>query len=245
MEETKLYQKMFAVMSESEAIEKNMTVGKGSNAYKAVSEASMLNMVKPLFKKYKLVIFPIDADIKEIVNVYNKTDYEGKSSEAIRAITQIKVTYRIADTETGEYQDVIGLGNGADSQDKGAGKAFTYSLKNALSKTFMLFSGEDTDNEHSDDIGNEKANGKKQEYKNPPVNGQDLPPYEPKGSKQERAGMASKVQLESIQLAAGGDLGIIKKGLAVFGYKSGKEVQAKDVDGIIDIIGQMIVTGND
>ena len=79
----------------------------------------------------------------------------------------------------------------------------------------------------------------------PPVNGQDLPPYEPKGSKQEHVGMASKAQLESIQLAAGGDLGLVKKGIAVFGYKSGKEVQAKDVDGILDIIGQMIVTGND
>ena len=235
--QTNLYKKMFAVMNESKAIEKNMTVGTGKNSYKAVSEATMLNMVKPLFKKYNLIIFPIDADIKEIVNVYNKTDYDGKTSEAIRAITQTKVTYRIMDTDTGEFQDVVGLGNGADSQDKGAGKAFTYSLKAALSKTFLLFSGDDTDNDHSDDIG--KLD------KKPPVNGQDLPPYEPKGSKQEHIGMASKAQLESIQLAAGGDLGLVKKGIAVFGYKSGKEVQEKDVDGIIDIIGQMIVTGND
>jgi len=57
------------------------------------------------------------------------------------------------DVDTAEFQDVIGFGNGADPQDKGAGKAFTYSLKNALSKSFMLFSGEDTDSTHSDDIG--------------------------------------------------------------------------------------------
>lgn len=152
-----LYEKMFAVMNESEAVEKSMVVGSGNNSYKAVSEAAMLNLVKPLFKKYKLIIFPIDGDINEIVNVYNKTDkYKSTIEESQRAITQLKVTFRIMDTESKEFQDVVGFGNGADSQDKGAGKSFTYSLKNALSKTFMLFSGEDTDNEHSDDIGKDK-----------------------------------------------------------------------------------------
>lgn len=154
-----LYEKMFNIMNESEAVEKTMIIGSGKNQYKAVSEAAMLNMVKPLFKKYKLIIFPINADIKELINVYNKTDdYDGKIKETVRSVTQIKVTYRILDTESSESVDVIGVGNGADSQDKGAGKAYTYSLKNALSKTFMLFSGEDTDNEHSDDIGQSPKN---------------------------------------------------------------------------------------
>lgn len=148
-----LHEKMFNVMNDSDAVEKSMTVGKGVNAYKAVSEATILNMIKPLFKKYKLIIFPISGDIQEIVDVYNKTDYDGKTTESQRAITQLQIIYRIMDIETDEFQDVVGFGNGADSQDKGAGKAFTYSFKNALSKTFMLFSGEDTDNDHSDDIG--------------------------------------------------------------------------------------------
>ena len=147
-----LYEKLYNVMCESEAVEKNMTVGTGRNAYKAVSEAALLNIVKPLFKKYKLIIFPISGDIAESVTVYNKTDYDGKTAESQRAITQLKVMYRIVDIESGEHQDVVGFGNGADPQDKGAGKAFTYSFKNALSKTFMLFSGEDTDNTHSEDI---------------------------------------------------------------------------------------------
>lgn len=139
-------------MCESEPLEKNMTVGSGRNSYKAVSEADLLNIVKPLFKKQKLIIFPIDGDIKDHVMEYEKTDYEGKQQRNLRAITELKVHYRILDIETGEHQDIVGFGNGADPQDKGAGKAFTYSFKNALSKTFMLFTGEDTDNTHSDDI---------------------------------------------------------------------------------------------
>jgi len=147
-----IYEKIFNVMNESDAIEKSMTVGSGKNAYKAVSEAAILNMVKPLFKKYKLIIFPISGDIKDHCMTWDKTDYDGKTAQTLRAMTELKVTYRILDIETNEFQDVVGFGNGADSQDKGAGKAFTYSLKNVLSKTFMLFSGEDTDNTHSDDI---------------------------------------------------------------------------------------------
>lgn len=151
-----LYEKMYAVMNESDAVEKSMSVGSGSNAYKAVSEAAILNMIKPLFKKHKLIIFPINGDIKDHCMTWEKTDFNGKSAQNLRAMTELKVTYRILDIETGDFQDVVGFGNGADPQDKGAGKAFTYSLKNVLSKTFMLFSGEDTDSEHSDDIGKDK-----------------------------------------------------------------------------------------
>jgi hypothetical protein len=153
-----IYEKMFAVMNESEAVEKSMTVGSGKNAYKAVSEAAMLNLVKPLFKKHKLIIFPIDGTIQDHVMTWDKTDYNGKTEKSLRAMTELKVMYRILDTESKEFQDVVGFGNGSDPQDKGAGKAFTYSLKNALSKSFMLFSGEDTDNEHSDDIGKKPQN---------------------------------------------------------------------------------------
>ena len=148
-----LYEKMFNVMNDSEAIEKSMSVGSGKNTYKAVSEAAILNMVKPLFRKYKLIIFPIDGEIKDHVMTWNKTDYSGTTSENLRAMTELKVVYRILDIESKEFQDIVGFGNGSDPQDKGAGKASTYSLKNVLSKTFMLFSGEDTDNTHSDDLG--------------------------------------------------------------------------------------------
>lgn len=163
-----IFEKMYNVMCEAEAIEKNMTVGTGSNSYKAVSEAEILNTVKPLFKKHRLIIFPVDGTMKDNAMVYTKKDNEN----AMRAVTELKVTYRIVDIDSKEHQDVVGFGNGADSQDKGAGKAFTYSLKNALSKTFMLFSGEDTDNDHSDDLGklNGNSNNKPPAPENKPRN---------------------------------------------------------------------------
>ena len=142
--------KIYNVMCDTASIEKNLTVGSNSNSYKAIGEKAVLNMIKPLFKKHKLILIPKDGDISE--NLFEYVDGYGKNK--LRAITQLKIVFTIVDVETGESVDIVGFGNGADVQDKGSGKAFTYALKTALSKTFMLFSGEDTDNHHSDDIGN-------------------------------------------------------------------------------------------
>ena len=56
--------------------------------------------------------------------------------------------------ESGESIEICGYGHGIDSQDKAAGKAQTYALKNALLYTFLTPVGaiEDTDSVHSDTI---------------------------------------------------------------------------------------------
>lgn len=155
-----LYEKMYQVMCDTEEVKKDLVVGTGNNSYKAIGEKEVLNMLKPLFKKYKLIVFPIDGEITEQNSIYEST-FKNEVTTKTRNVTQLKVKYKIVDIETGENETIIGFGNGADSQDKGSGKAFTYSFKVALSKTFMLFSGEDTDNTHSDDI--DKAPQKLQE----------------------------------------------------------------------------------
>lgn len=147
-----LYQKMYNVMTESEGLEKDLVVGSGNNSYRAIGEKEVLNMLKPLFKKHKLIVFPIDGDISEENSVFD-TSYKGEVTTKTRNVTQLKVKFKIVDVENGESEILVGFGNGADSQDKGSGKAFTYAFKTMLNKTFMLFSGEDTDNTHSDDIG--------------------------------------------------------------------------------------------
>jgi len=144
-----LAMKIYNVMCDTEGLEKDLSVGTGNNSYRAIGEKAVLNMIKPLFKEHKLILIPKDGTIEE--NVFAYVDGYGKNK--LRAITQLKVVFTIIDAETGESTDIVGFGNGADSQDKGSGKAFTYALKTALSKTFMLFSGEDTDNHHSDEIG--------------------------------------------------------------------------------------------
>jgi len=156
-----LYKKMHIVMCESEAIEKNMLVGDGGkNSYKAISEASVLNGIKPLLKKHGLVLFPVETKITESFQ-----EFEGKYGTSQRFMSCLHAKYKIVDIDTGEYEILETVGYGADSQDKGSGKAMTYAYKSLLQKTFMLFSGEDTDNEHSDDITKKNST----EYKAPTV----------------------------------------------------------------------------
>lgn len=128
-----LYNKLYELMCETKAIEKNMTIQFKTSNYTAVSESSILNEIKPLLKKYKLIILPVGLEIKQENN-----------------LTTLNVQWKIIDVETGEYEILTSPGNGSDTQDKGTGKAFTYAYKVLMQKTFMLFSGEDTDNEHSD-----------------------------------------------------------------------------------------------
>jgi len=147
----KLAMKIYNIMSQTKALQKGTIVGKGTKGeYKAVGEAEVLNELKPLLLKEKLIVLPIDGDIEEKVD--SVIQY---SKDATRIITQLKVKFLIIDAETGESVEIVGFGNGADTQDKGSGKAFTYAYKTALSKSFMLFSGEDTDNHHSDSISEE------------------------------------------------------------------------------------------
>ncbi len=206
-----LYEKIYNVMNESAGLEKNLSVGTGSSSYKAVGEAEVLNMLKPLFKKNKLIIFPVDGDISE-TNSSWESEYNGKKETKTRNVTQLRVKFKIVDVETGESETITGFGNGADSQDKGSGKAFTYAFKTALSKTFMLFSGEDTDNTHSDDIGG---------Y---------APPKAP--PKQENSELISKPQANRIYALSGGNAEICKEVLKTFGYNKSDEVQKKHYDAI-------------
>lgn len=148
-----LHAKMHAIMMESEAIEKNLSVGFGSNSYKAVSEASVLNAIKPLLKKHKVILFPVKIEVKDMVDSFNTS-----KGESVRLMTQVKAQYKIVDVETGEFEILESIGNGVDTQDKASGKAMTYAYKALFQKTFCLFSGEDTDNEHSDDITERNTN---------------------------------------------------------------------------------------
>jgi len=229
MDNLNLYKKMYAVMNESEAIEKSMTVGTGSNSYKAVSEASMLNLIKPLFKKHKLIVFPIDGEINENINTYEKTDsYKNTVSTTLRAVTQLKVKYKIVDTESGESETLVGFGNGADSQDKGAGKSSTYSFKNMLSKTFMLFSGEDTDNTHSDDINtpNKPSQAPKQQADtNTPTD------------------LINEAQAKRMFAISKGNVGIVKTVLIAHKHTESKQVLKSEYEKICKEIENLVKEG--
>jgi|GEM_PF-2731998 len=188
----KLALKIFNVMEETKAIEKDQTVGKGNNQYEAVSESSVLNEIKPLFRKHKLIMFPHKTKAVEIQHSY--PDPYDKNKTKLKSLTQLVMTFLLVDAETGESVEVEVCGNGYDALDKGAGKASTYAYKIALQKTFMLFSGEDTDNHHTQDSLNSQSDTKE----------------ERKVTTQMLIDMAAKVGVDEAKLCKSGNVSEVK-----------------------------------
>lgn len=136
------------VMKEVTNIEKKMNVGSGSFTYKAISDSMVRSQIKDAMVKNGLIIVPTGVSAKTTTD---RWDEAGKSKQSI--LTEATTTYLLIH-ESGESIPLAGYGQGVDTQDKGAGKATTYALKNVLLDTFLVIKGEDmdTDKTHSDDL---------------------------------------------------------------------------------------------
>jgi hypothetical protein len=146
------------VMKEVTNIEKSMNVGTGTSSYKAISDSMVRSQIKDSMIKNGLVILPTSVVSTTKVDRWEEDDQYSnlvpkpkKSKQSI--LTDAHTTYLLIH-ESGESLSLAGYGQGVDSQDKGAGKATTYALKNALLDTFLVIKGEDmeTDKTHSNDL---------------------------------------------------------------------------------------------
>lgn len=102
-----------------------------------------------------LSILPTDVESKIQVDRWEEEDSYSKSvPKAMKSkqsvFTEVMTKYILLHT-SGESIELAGYGQGVDTQDKGAGKATTYALKNTLLNMFLIPTGVDTDNTHSDD----------------------------------------------------------------------------------------------
>lgn len=152
MEQLNIYQKLLKITSEIEKVAKNLAVGVGKNSYKATGEADVLSAVKPLEEKYGVYSYPFDREIIESGTI-ESAGYNGEVKKSL--FERIKVTYRFINVDKpDEFIDVISIGDGIDSQDKGPGKAMTYADKYALMKAYKIITGDDPDQNKSEDLKN-------------------------------------------------------------------------------------------
>jgi hypothetical protein len=152
---TNIYDAMICVMKEVKNIEKSMTIGTGNNSYKGISDKDVKQKIGEAMVKNNLVCFPIKIEPTTKIERWEEMDSYSKTMKTKQSVfTEVLVTYKIIYALSGEYIEIQGFGYGIDAQDKGAGKATTYALKNALLYTFLVPTGtiEDTDKTHSDDI---------------------------------------------------------------------------------------------
>ena len=152
-----LSQAILYVMNDINGVAKNMTVWAWtSSAYKWVSDKDVKEKIRESMIQFWLTILPTDIESKiqvdrwEEVDTYSKSiPKDMKSKQSV--FTEVKTKYILMHTSW-ESIEIAGYWQGVDTQDKGAGKATTYALKNTLLNMFLIPTWVDTDNTHSDEL---------------------------------------------------------------------------------------------
>lgn len=136
-----LYEKIQAVSLEVNNLEKDMTVGSGSNAYKAVSDKSVILAVKKAEKKYRILSIPCKQELisHEVLTL------QKKDGQSLLYVDNIKMTTIFVDLDSQDIIEIESYGKGVDYGDKGLGKAATYARKYALLNAYKIATGEDPD----------------------------------------------------------------------------------------------------
>lgn len=157
---------IIGVMQEVKGLEKNSKVGAGTrNAYDGTKDKDVKEAFNQAMSKNGLCILPIEIEETTDINRWQETNQYGtKQKQSV--FTKVNTKYLLLH-ESGESQVITGYGHGVDSQDKSAGKATTYALKNCLLYTFLTPVGkiEDTDTTHSEEIETPKTKEREQEKK--------------------------------------------------------------------------------
>lgn len=123
-------------MQDVQYLAKDNRVKFGTTDYKAISEEKVTSTVRGSLLKNGIVIVPVEQ-------LHHR---EG-------TLSTVDVSYRIQNIDDPkDYIIAKSSGTGADTQDKGVGKAMTYAYKYLLLRTFAIPTGEDPDKTSSAEL---------------------------------------------------------------------------------------------
>jgi len=147
---TEIAKAIIATMSELKSIDKTKEVGTGKSAYKGVEDKEVKQIVRQAMIKNGLSLLPISVEAKTSTERWMET-YNNETKAKQSVFTEVRTKYLLLHT-SGESIELEGYGHGQDAQDKSAGKATTYAMKNLLLYMFLVPTGaiDDTDSVHSD-----------------------------------------------------------------------------------------------
>ena len=148
-----LIEAVIKVTKEVGNIEKSFTVGAGRNSYKGVADKDVKKAIGEAMTKNGLAMFTIKIEPTVRIDRWEEENNYKQLKQKQSVFTEVLTTYKLYH-KSGEYIELMGYGQGVDSQDKSAGKATTYALKYALLYQFMIVTGtvEDTEKTHSENI---------------------------------------------------------------------------------------------
>lgn len=143
-----LYKKISQVMKDVEYLSKDDKVEFNNTKYKAISEEKVTSTVRESLVRNGLIILPVKQSHKR----------DG-------TLSTVDTEYKIIDIDTGAYEIIVSSGTGADTQDKGVGKAMTYSYKYLLLRSFAIPTGEDPDKVSSAELDEKQRKAEEEDEK--------------------------------------------------------------------------------
>ena len=163
-EKLNIYQRMLKATEAIGVVAKNLKVDVSkTNSYKAVSERDILDAVKPIEVQCGIYSYPHSREVIEtsVLETVKKDYQTGEAYTNKQLFMRIQTLYRFVNVdEPTEYIDITSYGDGVDSQDKATGKAMTYADKYALMKAYKISTGDDPDQEASQELKDVKATKK-------------------------------------------------------------------------------------
>lgn len=145
-----IYAKISQVMKDIEYLSKDDKVEFGNTKYKAITEEKVTRAVRESLIKNGIVIIPIEQEHSR----------EG-------TLSTVNTKYKIQNIDdVNDFIISVSSGTGADTQDKGVGKAMTYSYKYLLLRTFAIPTGEDPDKISSAELDSKQKAAQEKHPKN-------------------------------------------------------------------------------
>lgn len=153
-----IFQRVAAITDELGVVAKNLSVSAGKGSYKAVSERDVIDAVKPLETKYRVYSYASDRVILESENLETEKNYNGSVTKTTTFFTRIQTTFTFVNIDNPEDRfTTIVFSEGIDPGDKGSGKAMTYADKYALMKAYKISTGDDPDQNASEENNYRRA----------------------------------------------------------------------------------------
>lgn len=144
-----IHKKLLEVMKAVEYLAKDDTVAYKDVKYKGMSEEKVTRTIRDQLVKQGVIVYPI-----------------AQAHHREGTLSTVDVTYRFVDTEDDSYIEAVSSGTGADTQDKGVGKAMTYAFKYLFLRTFAIPTGEDPDKISSAELDDKEKEAQVMKGKN-------------------------------------------------------------------------------
>lgn len=154
-----IYEKMSYITKELGVLEKELNVKiSKTSSYKAVSERTVLDAIKPLEAKYRVYSYPSSRRIVDSDILVKESKYDGEIIKSNTLFMRVETVYTFVNVD--DPIDIVNTfvyGDGLDTGDKAPGKAMTYADKYALMKAYKISTGDDPDKDPSPENGYKKS----------------------------------------------------------------------------------------